>query len=113
MRRHTINFVTLVGLILLGFVVGLAVLQIGTGYRPAGIVLVSHDCEWEGDCGGQSYDGQWSNEDENRNRNRNRGSFSPGPFDRSPVDAFNGNTVCLPGSTCYGQPDDRRQDEER
>lgn len=30
-----------------------------------------------------------------------RGSFSPGPFDRSPVDAFNGNTVCLPGSTCY------------
>lgn len=29
--RHAVNFVTLVGLILIGFVLGLAVLQIGTG----------------------------------------------------------------------------------
>ncbi len=28
-----------------------------------------------------------------------RGSFSPGPFDHSPVDAF--NNACLPGATCY------------
>ena len=66
------------------------------------------DPEW-GDCGyRQDYD-QWNNEDRNRNRNRNRGAFSPGPFDDSPVDAFNGNVVCLPGSTCYS--DDRRGEE--
>lgn len=63
-------------------------------------LVLDHDCYEYGDCEGQGYD-QWNNQDENRNRNRNRGSFSPGPFDRSPVDAFNGNTVCLPGSTCY------------
>lgn len=32
---------------------------------------------------------------------KHRGNFSPGPFEDSPVDAFNGNTICLPGSTCY------------
>lgn len=65
-------------------------------------LIMDHECYEYGDCGGdQSYEDQWSNEDRNRNRNRNRGAFSPGPFDRSPVDAFNGNTVCLPGSTCY------------
>jgi hypothetical protein len=74
--------------------------------NDVGLVLVTdHECEY-GDCG-QDYD-QWNNRDENRNRNRNRGSFSPGPFDRSPVDAFNGNTVCLPGSTCYS---DRPEDD--
>lgn len=36
-----------------------------------------------------------------------RGSFSPGPFEDSPVDAFNGN--CLPGATCYY---DGRQGQE-
>lgn len=78
------------------------------------IQLVSHEygggeC-WDESCrGGQDYD-QWNNEDRNRNRNRNRGAFSPGPFDDSPVDAFNGNTICLPGSTCY--TDDRRQGNE-
>lgn len=37
-----------------------------------------------------------------------RGSFSPGPFDRSPVDAFNNN--CLPGATCYyGDPKKKDQ----
>jgi hypothetical protein len=30
-----------------------------------------------------------------------RGSFSPGPFDRSPIE-ITGNTVCMPGATCYG-----------
>lgn len=61
------------------------------------------DCDQDGNCGRQSYDGQWSNEDRNRNRNRNRGSFSPGPFDRSPVE-ITGNTVCMPGATCYANP---------
>jgi hypothetical protein len=65
---------------------------------------------YDGDCSDQDYD-QWNNEDRNRNRNRNRGAFSPGPFDDSPVDAFNGNVVCLPGSTCENY--DRRRDEER
>jgi hypothetical protein len=32
-----------------------------------------------------------------------RGSFSPGPFDRSPVE-ITGNTVCMPGATCYANP---------
>jgi hypothetical protein len=74
------------------------------------IQLASHERErcYDEDCGGQEYEGNWSNEDRNRNRNRNRGAFSPGPFDDSPVDAFNGNVICLPGSTCYG---DRRGEE--
>lgn len=55
------------------------------------------------------YGSDYSSEDRNRNRHRNRGAFSPGPFDDSPVDAFNGNTICLPGSTC--NIDDRRRDE--
>ena len=74
------------------------------------VQLADHERErcWDGGCGDQSYEDQWSNEDRNRNRNRNRGAFSPGPFDDSPVDAFNGNVVCLPGSTCYS---DRRGEE--
>lgn len=77
-------------------------------YGP--IRLVSHEyggCDpYYEDCGrgGDEYD-QWNSDQRNHNR-RNRGAFSPGPFDDSPVDAFNGNVVCLPGSTCYS--DDRR-----
>jgi hypothetical protein len=38
-----------------------------------------------------------------------RGSFSPGPFDRSPVE-IDGNTVCMPGATCYyGDPKKKDQ----
>lgn len=73
----------------------------------------SGDCEYDGYCGdyqgsgSQEYDQNYgSRDDRNRSRNRNRGAFSPGPFDDSPVDAFNGNTICLPGSTCY--TDDRQ-----
>lgn len=69
------------------------------------------DHDYEG--GDQSYEDQWSNEDRNRNRNRNRGAFSPGPFDDSPVDAFNGNVVCLPGSTCYADRGDEPPPNER
>lgn len=59
------------------------------------IQLVSHEYD------DQDYD-QWNNEDRNRNRDRNRGAFSPGPFDDSPVDAF--NNVCMPGATCHYNP---------
>lgn len=62
--------------------------------------LVSHEyCEDNSDCYGGSYEQDYSNQDRNRNRDRNRGAFSPGPFDDSPVDAF--NNTCLPGATCY------------
>lgn len=77
------------------------------------VQLVSHeyrdggDCEWEGDCGGQDYD-QWNNEDRNRNRNRNRGAFSPGPFDRSPVD-FSNSCISL---DCSGRDEGRRRRDE-
>jgi hypothetical protein len=81
------------------------------------IQLVNHEYDgegdggcWEGECydgdgggGGQEYDQNYgSRDDRNRNRNRNRGAFSPGPFDRSPVDAF--NRICMPGATCYYEP---------
>lgn len=51
-----------------------------------------------------SYDdgGDYGNGNDQRrchNGENCRGSFSPGPFDRSPVDAFNNN--CFPGATCY------------
>lgn len=73
--------------------------------------LISHEYDdgcWEGECydeggyggGGQDYD-QWNNEDRNRNRGRNRGAFSPGPFDRSPVD-FSGSCISL---NCSGRDD--------
>lgn len=71
--------------------------------------LVSHeyrdggDCDWQGDCGDGSYSGGDYGHNRRDDRNRNRGAFSPGPFDRSPVDAF--NRICMPGATCYyGDP---------
>lgn len=70
--------------------------------------LVSHEY---GDGGDQDYD-QWDSDQRNHNR-RNRGAFSPGPFTDSPVDAFNGNTVCLPGSTCYADRREEPPPEER
>ena len=65
---------------------------------------------YDGEWSSQEYD-QWNGNDRNRNRDRNRGAFSPGPFDDSPVDAFNGNTICLPGSNCY--TDDRQREGEQ
>lgn len=64
-------------------------------------------CDSDQDCSDQSYDGQWSNEDHNRNRNRNRGAFSPGPFDRSPVDVHD-NQVCI-SPDCSHHGDDKKQ----
>ena len=67
-----------------------------------------YDCEdGQGDYGGYGSDYGHNRRDD---RNRNRGAFSPGPFEDSPVDAFNGNTICLPGSYCT--PDDRQRDDE-
>lgn len=71
----------------------------------APIVLVSH----EGDCWGDECD-QWSQGGDyghNRrdDRNRNRGAFSPGPFDRSPID-FSNSCISLDCS-------DRRRDDDR
>lgn len=100
--RHGASLAVLIGMILLGFVLGLAVLEIGLGrHGSAGVVLVSHDYEGDsdcyryGDCRGGS-----GNEGEYRDDNR-RGGISPGPFDRSPVD-FRDNRVviCFPFSRC-------------
>lgn len=84
----------------------IAVLLVGlsAGIAPALPAGADHDYG-----GGYYEEDRYGSEDRNRNRNRNRGAFSPGPFDDSPVDAFNGNVICLPGSTCY--TDDRRRDE--
>jgi hypothetical protein len=108
------NVLAIIGFVVVALVVGTCVACNDDNDEDAFggvriVELADHDCYEYGDCGGgQNYEDQWSNEDRNRNRNRNRGAFSPGPFDDSPVDAFNGNVVCLPGSTCYG---DRRGDE--
>lgn len=64
--------------------------------------LAGHEYDERGDYSGdQDYD-QGNQSDRNRNRNRERGAFSPGPFDDSPVDAF--NNVCMPGATCHYNP---------
>lgn len=82
-----------------------AVLALVVALLPAP-ALADHD---RGDDGyEQEYDQRYGSEDDrNRNRDRNRGAFSPGPFDDSPVDAF--NNVCMPGATCHydGQRDQR------
>lgn len=62
----------------------------------------------DGGRGNQDYD-QWNNEDRNRNRNRNRGAFSPGPFDRSPLD-FRNACISLDCSN-RGKDDEHRRDE--
>lgn len=64
----------------------------------------------DGDSSRQDYD-QWNNEDRNRNRNRNRGAFSPGPFDRSPLD-FRNACISLDCSN-RGKDDEQRRDEDR
>jgi hypothetical protein len=71
--------------------------------------VANHEyCEDNGDCYSQDYDQNYGSRDDcNRNRNRERGAFSPGPFDDSPVDAF--NNLCMPGATCYYQPPEERQ----
>ena len=79
------------------------------------LVLVSHEqprCNDSGDCYEQDYNNDYGNRGDN-SQGRERGAFSPGPFDDSPVDAF--NNACLPGATCYYErnPDERREPEQR
>jgi hypothetical protein len=66
-----------------------------------------YDACYDGDGYSQDYDGQWSNEDRNRNRNRNRGAFSPGPFDRSPID-FSNSCISL---DCSGRDEGGKKKE--
>jgi hypothetical protein len=89
------------------------VLWLLTGFVGAGVAWADHDGRgyerdrcYEGDCSDQEYD-QWNSEQRNHN-GRERGAFSPGPFDDSPVDAFNG--VCMPGATCHYDGDGRQRD---
>lgn len=111
-RRWPGQFLVMVGLAALGFIVALALVQATRATIGTVTPLAYHEeCDPEyDDCYGDRYENDYSSNDRNRNRGRDRGAFSPGPFRDSPVDAFNGNTVCLPGSTCYG---DRRDDEPR
>ena len=66
------------------------------------------DPEW-GDCGGGRYEQDYGSYDRNRNRERNRGAFSPGPFDRSPID-FSGSCFSL---DCSGYQDRERDPNRR
>lgn len=77
------------------------------------VELVSHDYGGgyeDGDDNGQEYEDNWGGEDRNRNRGRNRGAFSPGPFDRSPIDMRN---ACI-SLDCSGRepaPDEDQPEE--
>lgn len=75
-------------------------------------VLADHDYRgsdcYDGECYSQEYDQNYgSGDDRNRNQGRERGAFSPGPFDDSPVDAF--NNLCMPGATCHYGPEEPNQ----
>ena len=78
-----------------------------TSFLSGGTALADHDYERErcGRYGCNQYEHDYSNNDRNRNRDRDRGAFSPGPFDRSPVEF----APCMPGATCYydREPDQR------
>lgn len=57
--------------------------------------IAYHDyCDSDDSCYNEDNGHSYDNYDRNRNRNRNRGAFSPGPFDRSPVDIHD-NNVCI------------------
>jgi hypothetical protein len=76
------------------------------GHAP--IVRISHerDCDdWNGGCGDQYSSGGDYGHNRRDDRNRNRGAFSPGPFDRSPVD-FSNSCISL---DCSGRDDGRRR----
>jgi len=91
------------------------------GWAPAVTQLAYHDggdCWDEYDCRGRDYgdDGgrdsyrqEYGNRgDQSRCRGRGcRGSFSPGPFDRSPVTII----VCPPGTQYCGSDGGRGQDQ--
>lgn len=82
-----------------------------------GYCYEEEQCEGYGYYDGRDYDSgrnnqdydQWNNEDHNRNRNRNRGAFSPGPFDRSPLD-FRNACISLDCSN-HGRDDEQKRDD--
>jgi len=76
-----------------------------TSLIPTGALA---DHEYEERCGRygcNEYDYDYGNRGDN-SRGRERGAFSPGPFDRSPVD-FSGSCISL---NCSGRED--RQEEQ-
>lgn len=84
---------------------------------PAGPAWADHDWDhgwderercYDSDCGGRGDSGDdWNSEQRNHNR-RNRGAFSPGPFDRSPVEMHD---VCI-SLDCSGRDKERRGGQE-
>lgn len=63
-------------------------------------------CDGGGSDNNRGYDGgQGDNEN---SRRRNRGAFSPGPFDRSPID-FSNSCISLDCSGREKNRDDRKQ----
>lgn len=107
----------LMGVILAVFVAGLlvagCVALVNDEDSLGWIQLVSHeyrdggDCDWEGNCGDGSYSGGDYGHNRRDDRNRNRGAFSPGPFDRSPID-FSDSCISL---DCSGREKKDRRDE--
>lgn len=75
-------------------------------YRDGG------DCDSNGDCGEHDYRQDYGSYDRNRNRGRNRGAFSPGPFDRSPLD-FRNACISLDCSNRDKRDDQQRRDDDR
>lgn len=74
-------------------------------YAPLRLQLVSHDECWGDECDGQYSSGGDYGHNRRDDRNRNRGAFSPGPFDRSPVD-FSNSCISL---DCSGRDEGRRR----
>lgn len=74
--------------------------------------LASHErarCE-DSQCYDEEYDYDYGNKGDN-SRNRERGAFSPGPFDRSPVDIHD-NYVCI-SPNCERKDDGRQREPEQ
>ena len=106
-RRQGIIGMVAVSVGILALVGLLAVCGPGGDDRGLGRAQVAgHEECSDDDCGGyrQDYD-QWNQDDRNRNRGRNRGAFSPGPFDRSPVEMHD---VCV-SLDCSGR--EKRRDD--
>lgn len=65
------------------------------------------ECENGGQYGRRNGDGSDYGGNRRDDRNRNRGAFSPGPFDRSPIDFTN---ACI-SLDCSGRDDGKKRDD--
>jgi hypothetical protein len=84
-----------IGIILFALLVGCIAIAHDDDKNSFRIQTIAyHECDEQSDCYDGRYDQDYSSQDRNRNRDRNRGAFSPGPFDRSPVDIHD-NQVCI------------------